>query len=156
MLVTRDDAAPALRAVVVGAAQRDLAQHGVDHLAAVADKPGEVPGAAVDARAAVPAVAGEQLFQQLRAEARHRGTDRGLHHRQTLTVITGQRGCGEFGQPRYLGRERFVERGAEPPFSPSAPASRSWPPAPVTGTAGLTSQIASFTATIFSLSSANA
>jgi hypothetical protein len=142
--------------VVVGAAQHDRAQHRVDRLAAVADETGDMPGAADDAGAAMAGISVEQLFEQLRAEAGHRGADRGFHHRQSLTVITSQRGCGEFGQAGYFGRERLLERAEEPPFSPSVPASGFLPPVSGTGGTGLASQIASFTATIFSVSSAKA
>ena len=114
-----------------------------------------MPGAALDPRAVVAGVGGQELFQQRRAEARHRGADRGLHHRQALSFC-GQRGRGQLGQAGYLCRERFLERGEEPLFSPSVPASGSCPPASLTGATGLASQIASFTATILSLSSANA
>jgi hypothetical protein len=117
-----------------------------------------MPGAAVDTRPTVPGILVKQLREQRRAQRRHRGADRGLHHGQRLTLACGQRRRGQLGQAGYLARERLLERGEEPPFSPSEPAWESVPPpaAWATGATGLASQIASFTATIFSLSSANA
>jgi hypothetical protein len=114
-----------------------------------------MPGAAVDTRAVVPGIAGEQLFEQRRAEGGHRGADRGLHHGQPLTLACGaEGGGGQLSQAGQFGRELLLERGEEPPFSPSAPALDSLPPGSATGRTGLASQIASFTATIASLSSA--
>ena len=78
-VVAGRDPALAFGAVIVGAAHGDPAQHGVDVLVAVADELGEMPGAAVDPRPAVPGVGGQQLLQQLGAQLGHRGADRQLH-----------------------------------------------------------------------------
>ena len=150
----------AVGAVVVGAAQRDRAEHRVDRLGAVGDEAGLVPGAAVDARPTVPGVPGKQRLEQRRAQRGHRGADRGLHHGQALTLASGaEAGRGQLGQAGHLGRERLLERGEEPPFWPSAAAGASCAAlvlAPsASGEGGLASQISSFTARIASLSVAN-
>ena len=73
-----------------------------------------MPRAAVDPGAAMAGVGGQQPAQQRSAQPHHRGTDRHLHRRQTLTG-GAQRVRRERGQPAYLRRELRFERLAEPP-----------------------------------------
>jgi hypothetical protein len=64
VVVAGHDPAMALRAVIVGAAQRDRPEHGVEVLVAVADELGAMALPAVDSRPAVPGLGGQQLPQQ--------------------------------------------------------------------------------------------
>ena len=118
LVVARHDPAPARGAVIVGAAHRDRAQHGVDVLVAVADELGVMARAAVDPRAAVAGVGGQQLLQQRAAQLRHRGADRQLHRLQARAE-RAQRGDGQRGQPLYLGRELRCDLRRGAPFSAS-------------------------------------
>ena len=54
----------ALRAVVVGAGEGDRTEHGLEHLPAVRDVGGLMPGPAIDALAGVPGVDREELLEQ--------------------------------------------------------------------------------------------
>ena len=125
LVVARHDPAPAHSAVVVGAAQFDRAQHGLDRLAPVADEPGAMPGPAVDPGPAMPGVGGQQPAQQRSAELSHRGTDRQLHRRQALAGRT-QRPGRQLGQPVYLGRELRRDLIVEPPFRPPSRPGAPW------------------------------
>jgi hypothetical protein len=73
VVVAGHDPAFANPAVVVGAAQRDPAQHGVEALVAVVDELSRMPGAAVDPGPAVTGVGGQQLPQQRGADVGHGG-----------------------------------------------------------------------------------
>ena len=99
-------------------------------------------GPALDPRAAVAGVCGQQLFQQPAANSGHPSTDGQLHPFQGAGPA--QRPCSQRRQARYLGRELLPERGEEPPFSPAVPAG----PSPATGEIGRAWQIASLTSTI--------
>ena len=149
IIVAGHDPALADAAVVVGAAQRDPPEHGVEVLVAVADELREMLLAAVDPRPAVPGVGGQQALQQLGAELGHRGADRQLHRRHARPGA--QRVRGQRGQPLYLGRERRGDLVAEPPFSSPVVAAGG---ADTAGFGGRASQIASLTSTICSLTAA--
>jgi len=98
---------------------------------------------------AVAGVGGQQVFQQAGAQPGHRGPDSQLHRLQAAAGT--QRARRHSGQPLYLGRGLRGERLAEPPLSPAGPAGdRS-----AGGVTGPASQIASFTSTICSESTAN-
>ena len=130
--------------MIVGAAHRDRAQHGVDRAGPVGDELGVMARAAVDSRAAVAGVGGQQLLQQRTTQPRHRGADRQLHRLQALAE-RAQRGNGQFGQAFYLGGELRFDLLAEPPFSASVPAEGA---TAVSASGGRASQMASLTSTI--------
>lgn len=142
-------AVPAGRAVVPGAAQPHRAHHRVDGLGPAGDEPGLVAVPAACARAAMPGIHSQQVFQQAAAQLQHRGADHQLHRLQALAGC--QRAGRLDGQGRYLGGDLRRERLAEPPLSPAGPAGEP-PAADVTG---LASQIASLTSTICSQSAVN-
>ena len=151
LVVAGRDPAPARGAVVVGAPQLDGPQHGVDRAGPVGDELAEMARTAVDPRATVSGVGGQQPAQQRSPEPGHRGADRQL---DCLHAPAGraQRSHGQLGQPAHLRRELRLELLVEPPFSACVPAAGG-----ETGSAlgGRASQMASFTATISSVTAAN-
>ncbi|VBA45418.1 hypothetical protein LAUMK13_05462 [Mycobacterium innocens] len=134
--------------MVVGASQRDPAQHGVEVLVAVADEHRVMSLPAVDPRPAVPGVGGQQLLQQRGAKLGHRGADRQLHRGQARA--RAQCVGGDRGQPVYLGGDLRRDLLAEPLFSSPVAAGG----AEAAGFGGRASQIASLTSTICSLTAA--
>ena len=136
--------------MVVGAAQRDTPQHGVDVLVAVTDELRLMPGPAVDPRPAMSGVGGQQLPQQRGTKLGHRGADRQLHRAQSRTRRAQRVDC-ERRQPLYLRGDLRRDLLVEPPFSSPVVAAGG---AVAAGFGGRASQIASLTATICSLTAA--
>ena len=115
LVVAGRDPVFTLGAVVPGAVHGDAARHGVEVCVSVSDEFGVMPLAAVDSRAAVPGVGGQQLAQQRGAQLGHRGADRQLHRLQARAGP--QRGGSQRSEPVYLSGELRRDLRAEPPSS---------------------------------------
>lgn len=113
----------ALEAVVVGPAEGDLAEHGVDHLAPVADELGLLALAAVDPLSPLAEVDAKDLLQEAAADPVHRLSNRQFDQAQPFTCRVRQAAGRERAEPLYFGRELRLEVREEPLFSSPVAAS---------------------------------
>jgi len=135
---------PAVRAGVVGAAQADRRQNGIDGLHAVVGEVCDVASTAVHPGTAMPGVESHESLQQPSSQLDHGGADRQLHSGQAFRRGIAELTGGQLAEALYLGGEVRLELPEEPLFLPSASAG-GWSPA--NAETGLVSQIFSLTST---------